>query len=146
MIGGDAGVRAILWPGDLDHRVRLEAPVERGRHPLLERAAAQLAGYFAGRRRDFDVPLDPIGTDFQRRVWEAVGRIPYGETRSYAELAEGLGRPKASRAVGAANGRNPISIMIPCHRLVGSGGALTGYAGGLPAKRWLLDLERGRQP
>jgi methylated-DNA-[protein]-cysteine S-methyltransferase len=112
-----------------------------GRAPVLALAAAQLAEYFAGERRDFDVPLAPRGTDFQRRVWRALTAIPFGETRSYGELARSLGTPSASRAVGAANGRNPISILVPCHRVIAGTGALTGYAGGLDAKRWLLAHE-----
>jgi methylated-DNA-[protein]-cysteine S-methyltransferase len=108
---------------------------------VLARTAAQLAEYFAGQRRVFDVALAPRGTEFQRAVWRKLRTIPLGETRSYGELARALGRPSASRAVGAANGKNPISIIVPCHRVVGSTGHLTGYAGGVPAKRWLLDHE-----
>ena len=108
---------------------------------VLARAAAQLAEYFAGRRRVFDLPLAPRGTEFQRAVWRVLRTIPLGETRSYGELAQQLGQPSASRAVGAANGKNPISIIVPCHRVIGSTGHLTGYAGGVPAKRWLLDHE-----
>ena len=121
---------------------RQPAPAAReARTPVLRRAAAQLAEYFAGARRDFDVPLAPRGTGFQQRVWRELAKIPYGQTRSYGELARSLGRPTASRAVGAANGRNPISILVPCHRVVAGTGALTGYAGGLAAKRWLLEHE-----
>jgi methylated-DNA-[protein]-cysteine S-methyltransferase len=109
---------------------------------VLGRAVAQLAEYFAGQRRAFDLPLAPRGTGFQVVVWQALTRIPHGETRSYRELAGSLGRPTACRAVGAANGRNPISIIVPCHRLIASSGDLTGYAGGLAAKRWLLEHER----
>jgi len=115
--------------------------VDRG-VDVLRCAAAQLAEYFAGQRRVFDLPLRPGGTGFQARVWEALMRIPSGETRSYRELARSIGRPAAYRAVGAANGQNPISIIVPCHRLIGSNGDLTGYGGGLAAKRWLLDHER----
>ena len=115
--------------------------VER-RADVLGCAAAQLAEYFAGQRRVFDLPLAPRGTGFQVLVWQALTRIPHGETRSYRELAGSLGRPSACRAVGAANGRNPISIIVPCHRVIASNGDLTGYAGGLAAKRWLLDHER----
>ncbi|HEY0636632.1 MAG TPA: methylated-DNA--[protein]-cysteine S-methyltransferase [Pseudonocardiaceae bacterium] len=102
----------------------------------------QLTAYFDGRLTEFDLPLALAGTEFQRRVWTALCDIPFGETTSYGELAERLGRPTASRAVGLANGKNPISIVVPCHRVVGSGGALTGYGGGLPRKRQLLDHER----
>ena len=109
-------------------------------------ARAQLEDYFAGRRRTFDLPLAPVGTPFQRRVWEALREIPYGETVSYGVLAARLGQPGAGRAVGLANGQNPISIVIPCHRVIGAGGALTGYGGGLERKRWLLALEGGSEP
>ncbi|MER7013359.1 methylated-DNA--[protein]-cysteine S-methyltransferase [Saccharopolyspora sp. NPDC000359] len=106
--------------------------------PVVE----QLAEYFAGRRTDFDLPLDLIGTPFQQRVWHALREIPYGETVSYGELAARIGRPSASRAVGLANGKNPISIIVPCHRVVGSDGNLTGYGGGIDRKRSLLDFEQ----
>ena len=104
----------------------------------LPDAIRQLGDYFAGSRRDFDLPLRPSGTDFQRRVWDALLQIPYGETWSYGELARRIGNPKGSRAVGLANGRNPISIVVPCHRVIGADGTLTGYGGGLDRKRWLL--------
>ena len=110
--------------------------------PILSDAANQLVEYFAGRRHTFDLPLAPRGTGFQQRVWRALTAIPYGETRSYGELAHSIGRPSASRAVGAANGKNPISIIIPCHRVIAASGELTGYAGGLAAKKWLLEHER----
>ncbi|MCB9763307.1 MAG: methylated-DNA--[protein]-cysteine S-methyltransferase [Alphaproteobacteria bacterium] len=113
-----------------------------GRTPLLERAAGELDAWLAGQRRDFTVPLDPRGTPFQRRVWAQLARIPYGETRSYQALAQAIDAPGASRAVGAANSRNPLSLFLPCHRVVTSSGALGGYAGGLDAKRWLLAHER----
>ena len=114
---------------------------DRDDDPLLATAAAQLAAYFAGSRRDFDVPLNPQGTDFQRRVWSALGAVGFGRTVSYAEVARRIGSPRAVRAVGAAVGRNPLSILIPCHRVIGTDGTLTGYAGGLPRKRWLLEHE-----
>ena len=104
----------------------------------------QLTEYFAGERTAFDLPLRPAGAPFQLRVWEALARIPYGETASYGEIARELGHPTAARAVGAANGRNPIAIVVPCHRVIGANGSLTGYAGGLECKRALLDLEVGR--
>ena len=109
--------------------------------PVLVRAARQLAEYFAGGRRAFDLPLAPDGTGFQQLVWRTLLAIPYGQTRSYGELARAIGRPSASRAVGAANGRNPLAIVVPCHRVIGASGELTGYAGGMAAKRWLLELE-----
>jgi len=114
----------------------------KARSAVLTRTAAQLDEYFAGERRDFDLPLAPSGTEFQTTVWFALAKIPFGETCSYGELARVVGRPSASRAVGAANGANPISIILPCHRVIGSNGTLTGYGGGLPMKRWLLDHER----
>jgi len=105
-------------------------------------AAAQLADYFTGRRTDFDLPLAPTGTHFQQRVWAGLRAIPYGTTVSYGELASSLGSPAASRAVGLANGRNPIAIVVPCHRVIGADGSMTGYGGGLDRKRFLLALER----
>ena len=111
---------------------------------LLEPARRQLTEYFAGERTSFDLPLRATGAPFQLRVWGKLASIPYGETVSYGEIARELGHPTASRAVGAANGRNPIAIVVPCHRVIGANGSLTGYAGGLDQKRALLDLEAGR--
>jgi methylated-DNA-[protein]-cysteine S-methyltransferase len=108
---------------------------------VLARAAEQLTEFFAGRRTTFDLPIAPVGTDFQRTVWAALREIPYGTVTTYAEIARRIGRPTASRAVGLANGRNPISVVVPCHRVVGGNGSLTGYAGGLDRKRALLALE-----
>ncbi|TFH85067.1 methylated-DNA--[protein]-cysteine S-methyltransferase [Billgrantia azerbaijanica] len=113
---------------------------------LTAQAKAQLDEYFAGTRRAFDLPLAPAGTDFQRRVWAALATIPYGETRNYAEIAEQLRCKGGQRAVGAANGRNPIAIVVPCHRVIGSDGRLTGYAGGIGRKQWLLAHEAGEVP
>jgi methylated-DNA-[protein]-cysteine S-methyltransferase len=110
--------------------------------PVLRAAREQLTAWFRGERTGFDLPLRPAGTPFQREVWRALAAIPHGETRSYAEVARAIGRPAAVRAVGAANARNPISIVVPCHRVVGASGDLTGYAGGLARKRWLLAHER----
>ncbi len=112
-------------------------------NPLLADAVRQLRAYFAGQLRDFELPLDLAGTEFQKRVWLELTRIPYGETRSYQEMARAIGAPKAVRAVGAANGANPVAIVVPCHRVIGAGGKLVGYGGGLPLKRRLLSLERG---
>ena len=109
----------------------------------LRETRRQLLQYFEGERRDFDLPLAPAGTAFQRRVWDELRRIPYGETVSYGELARRIGRPTASRAVGAANGRNPLAIVVPCHRVIGADGTLVGYGGGLPVKETLLAHERG---
>jgi methylated-DNA-[protein]-cysteine S-methyltransferase len=108
-------------------------------------AVEQLMAYFDGKLRAFDLPLAPRGTPFQMRVWEELTRIPYGETRSYSEIARGIGRPEAVRAVGASNGANPLPIVVPCHRVIGANGSLTGFGGGLTAKRYLLDLERQRR-
>jgi methylated-DNA-[protein]-cysteine S-methyltransferase len=108
-------------------------------------ARAQLREYFAGTRTEFDLDLDMRGTDFQRKVWDALLTIPYGETRSYGEIARQIGRPDRARAVGAANGQNPVAVIVPCHRVIGSDGSLVGYGGGLERKRLLLDLEAGVQ-
>lgn len=116
---------------------------EEGLTALLERASRQLEEYFAGKRKQFDLPLSLWGTEFQRQVWAALRDIPYGETRSYGQIAQAVGRPKAVRAVGMANHRNPISIIVPCHRVVGADGSLTGYGGGLENKKFLLALEGG---
>jgi methylated-DNA-[protein]-cysteine S-methyltransferase len=110
--------------------------------PVLDEAVRQLGEYFAGERRDFDLELDPVGTPFQLAVWAALRDIPYAETINYGQLAGRVGNPHASRAVGLANGRNPISIVVPCHRVIGANGSLTGYGGGLDRKRRLLELER----
>ncbi len=112
-----------------------------GDNAVLREATRQLGAYFRGERRDFDLPLSPRGTDFQRQVWRTLAGIPYGETISYRELARRVGKPTAMRAVGAANGRNPLPIVLPCHRVIGADGSLTGFGGGLPTKQFLLTLE-----
>lgn len=142
LVASDQGLAAILWEKDDPKRVRLGEMAEDPDHPVLCEAERQLAAYFAGTLRAFSVPLDFRGTEFQKSVWAALLTIPFGETRSYAEVARQVGRPSAVRAVGAANGRNPISIIAPCHRVIGSSGKLTGFAGGLAAKEMLLGLER----
>lgn len=142
LVAQDGALVALLWPDDAPSRVPLGAVGVGGEGPLLDRAQAQLEEYFAGTRCAFDLPLRFRGTAFQQQVWAALCAIPYGETRSYAQIARVIGRPSAVRAVGAANGRNPISIIAPCHRVVGANGALTGFAGGLAAKTYLLGLER----
>jgi O-6-methylguanine DNA methyltransferase len=136
LVTSDSGLRAI----DFD----LSRPVEGSRygiHLIATETARQLRAYFAGQLRRFDLPLDMRGTDFQLRVWREVERIPYGETRSYLQMAEAIGAPRAVRAVGAANGANPIPIVVPCHRVIGASGKLVGYGGGLPLKKRLLELE-----
>lgn len=142
LVAGDRGLVAILWEDDDPARVPLGPIAARHDHPVLVETARQLGEYFAGGRTVFDVPLDFRGTAFQKQVWAQLLAIPFGETRSYGQIAHAVGRPTASRAVGAANGRNPISIIAPCHRVVGSTGKLTGFAGGLEAKRHLLELEQ----
>lgn len=133
---GPAGVRAIEFaPSGSPEGRRNDG------NPLIEEAVRQLREYFAGLRRAFDLPLDLQGTLFQKRVWRYLETIPYGQTRSYSQVAEAIGAPSAVRAVGAANGANPIPIVVPCHRVIGAGGKLTGYGGGLPLKQRLLELE-----
>jgi len=133
---------AILWENEKPGRVRLAPALPRANHPILRESVRQLKEYFAGKRTAFDLPLGPVGTPFQKKAWQALRRIPFGETRSYADQAKRIGNPKACRAVGAANGRNPLSIVVPCHRVIGANGSLTGFAGGEAVKRALLELER----
>lgn len=142
LVASDKGLVAILWENDKPHRVRLSELVANDEHPILLQTERQLSEYFAGKRKSFSLDLDMRGTSFQKNVWEALLAIPFGETRSYGQLAKQLGNPNATRAVGAANGRNPISIIVPCHRVIGSSGKLTGFAGGLEVKAHLLNLER----
>ncbi len=141
LVATDDGVAAILWENERPGRVRLPAVAEENDHPVLLETERQLKEYFNGRRRRFSLTLDLSGTAFQRAVWNALLTIPFGETRSYAQIAVQIEKPTAARAVGAANGRNPVSIVAPCHRVVGSSGALTGFAGGLKVKARLLALE-----
>jgi len=136
---------AILWECEIDGRVKLGEMLEDTAFPILLNPEQQLNEYFAGQRMCFELDLDFTGTEFQKEVWAALLEIPFGETRSYSEIACRIGRPKAVRAVGAANGRNPISIVAPCHRVIGASGKLTGFAGGLENKALLLKLE-GRKP
>ena len=132
VVASERGLTRVLWDGE---------PGAGGDAAVLAAAAAQLREYFAGTRHEFDLPLDLEGTEFQQRAWTALAKIPYGETRSYGEQARRLGVPRAARAVGAANGANPLPIVLPCHRLVGADGSLTGFGGGLETKRWLLEFE-----
>jgi methylated-DNA-[protein]-cysteine S-methyltransferase len=141
LVASDAGLVAILWENDKPNRVRLPEQLETAQHPVLLMTEQQLNEYFAGKRKTFSIPLDARGTSFQKSVWEALRAIPFGETRSYGQLARQLDNPEATRAVGAANGRNPISIVVPCHRVIGSSGKLTGFAGGLKNKSLLLQIE-----
>jgi methylated-DNA-[protein]-cysteine S-methyltransferase len=144
LVGGAAGLAGVLWETQDPLESGFEIEREDGRDPVLLQAARELREYFAGERREFSVPLDFKGTEFQNKVWRALRSIPFGETRSYGELAAEIGAPKASRAVGAANGRNPIPIILPCHRVIGSSGSLTGFGGGLPMKKQLLAHEQTR--
>lgn len=141
LVGTDDALCAILWENDRPGRVKLGRLQRSDNHPVLQRTRKQLQEYFSGTRNNFDLKLDMNGTPFQKKIWSLLLAIPFGETRSYREIAELAGNPAASRAVGAAVGRNPISIVTPCHRVVGSSGKLTGFAGGLNAKRELLALE-----
>lgn len=141
VLASDAGVVAILF-ADEEWRRPDDQLVDED-NPVLDRAEQQLSEYFAGQLVSFDLPLDLRGTEFQVAAWQALAEVRFGETTSYQDQARRIGRPKAVRAVGAANGRNPIPIVLPCHRIVGANGSLTGYAGGLDIKRWLLDHERG---
>jgi methylated-DNA-[protein]-cysteine S-methyltransferase len=142
LAGDREAVRHILF-AEKGKAARAEAGWEESMSGAVGEAARQLREYFAGKRTEFDLPLSPDGTEFQKTVWRKLQGIPYGKTISYGELARRVGNPKASRAVGAANGRNPIPIVIPCHRVIGSNGKLTGFGGGLPVKEALLRLERG---
>ena len=135
----DGGLRRIDFPPPRPPPA--DAGWREGRSPILDEACRQLDEYFAGRRRSFELLLSPQGTDFQRSVWTTLASLPYGETWSYRDLALRLGRPSATRAVGAANGRNPLPIVLPCHRVIGADGSLTGFGGGLPTKAFLLRLE-----
>ncbi|MGH7847031.1 MAG: methylated-DNA--[protein]-cysteine S-methyltransferase [Candidatus Binatia bacterium] len=132
---------AVLWERERPDRVRLDAAKLDPRQPILCEAERQLAEYFAGKRTRFDLPLEPRGTQFQRKVWQALTEIPFGQTRSYLDLAKAAGSPRAARAVGAANGKNPLSIVVPCHRAIGADGRLNGFAGGVETKAKLLALE-----
>jgi methylated-DNA-[protein]-cysteine S-methyltransferase len=143
LVASDRGLAVLVWEDEKEHRVPQLVAEPSDDHPVLAEAERQLAEYFAGTRTSFTVRLDFAGTEFQREVWQALLTIPYGETRSYGQIARQIGKPDAVRAVGAANGRNPISIIAPCHRVIGSTGKLTGFGGGLPAKAQLLAHEGG---
>ena len=144
LVAHDQALVAVMWDNEDHKRVRLAELIENIQHPMLLKVKQQLEQYFAGQRQQVNLPLDVQGTDFQQQVWRALLTIPYGETRSYKDIALQIGNEKAVRAVGAANGKNPISIIAPCHRVIGSGGALVGFAGGLDKKQILLSLEQGQ--
>ncbi|MDR6842537.1 methylated-DNA-[protein]-cysteine S-methyltransferase [Pseudoxanthomonas sacheonensis] len=141
----DDGLHLIEFHSPRHPMARLEKWVE-GKNSILDMARAQLDEYFSGTRKQFDLPLAPQGTPFQTEVWHTLATIPYGETISYAQLAQRVGKPTAMRAVGAANGRNPLPIVLPCHRVIGADGSLTGFGGGLPTKQFLLELEGALPP
>ena len=145
LVANARGLVAILWEKDRPNRVKLGPLLEDANHPVLRETEHQLNEYFAGQRERFSLPCAAEGTGFQKEVWQALARIPFGATCSYGEIARQIGRPKAVRAVGAANGRNPLSIVVPCHRVLGGDGQLTGFAGGLAAKARLLQFEAGRR-
>ena len=142
LVASDNGLVAVLWEDDDPKRVRLEPQREENDNDILVETERQLKSYFDGTLKVFSVPLDFVGTEFQTSVWKALLKIPFGQTRTYTQIAKQIGRPTAARAVGAASGKNPISIMAPCHRVVGANGDLTGFAGGLDTKELLLNLER----
>lgn len=142
LIASDQGLRAILWPKLSSTKAGIHPrPHRNPEHPILVKTAAQLDEYFAGSRTAFDILLDLQGTRFQLAAWRSLADIPYGTTTSYGRQAAALGIPTAARAVGAANGANPVCIVLPCHRVIGANGSLTGFGGGLPTKQWLLDHE-----
>ncbi|PKH30536.1 methylated-DNA--[protein]-cysteine S-methyltransferase [Acinetobacter radioresistens] len=145
LIANEKALVAVLWENEQPKRIQLAELMVEPEHPVLLQVRQQLEEYFEGNRQRFDIPLDFAGTEFQKLVWTELLKIPYGQTRSYGEIAQAIGRPKAMRAVGAANGRNPISIIAPCHRVIGASGALTGFAGGLDNKTILLNLEKNIQ-
>lgn len=142
---GTPGTTADEGLGWVKRHMTVESVIEGEEVAPLQQAMDELRHYFAGEHLQFSCPLDLHGTPFQIAVWEELFRIPYGETRSYADIARAIGRPAAVRAVGAANGANPVAIIVPCHRVIGSNGSLTGYGGGLPTKEWLLALEKGNK-
>lgn len=144
LIAGDQGLVAILWDNDKPHRIQSDTLAANDNHPILLETERQLKEYFQRARKSFSLQLQLIGTKFQINVWHALLAIPFGETRSYGQLARQLGNPNAMRAVGAANGRNPIPIVVPCHRVIGASGDLVGFGGGLKMKAQLLALERDR--
>lgn len=141
LVASDHGLVAILWPDETPETAGFGKLKPDGSHPVLVEAHRQLNDYFAGKRQRFTLRLDWKGTEFQKKVWAALVEIPFGQTRSYAEIARQIGHPKAVRAVGAANGRNPLPIVAPCHRVIGSNGKLVGFGGGLAVKELLLKLE-----
>ena len=142
LIACETGLCSILWEDEKENRVKINLGIEDQNNKILNQTQKELEEYFLGKRTEFTIPLNPIGTEFQKKVWMELRRIPFGKTISYLELATRIGNPKASRAVGGANGKNPLSIIVPCHRVIGSSGKLTGFAGGISNKTKLLELEQ----
>lgn len=145
LVACDKGLAAVLWENDRKNRVRLPPLSANPQNPILKKTEKQLKEYFLKKRRTFDLPFFFVGTPFQKKVWQALSQIPYGTKQTYLEIAKRTSSARACRAVGAANGKNPLSIVIPCHRVVGSNGSLTGFAGGLDRKHFLLELEASAQ-
>ncbi len=145
VLASDNGVQAIAFESDQTEQAKTNLP-RAVNHPTINAAVEQLAMYFDGKLKVFDLPLNLRGTDFQKRVWKLLLEIPFGETRTYGDLARALGNTGASQAVGAANGKNPVAIVVPCHRVIGASGHLTGYAGGMDKKKFLLTHEGVLQP
>ena len=143
VVASDKGVRFCMFANDA-HPKSFDGLVVRDdpNHPMVKKAIEQLSEYFAGTRKKFDLKLDLQGTEFQVDAWRSLAKVPYGKTASYAEQAASIGRPKAVRAIGGANGRNPVAVILPCHRIIGADGSLTGFGGGLPVKVWLLEHEQ----
>lgn len=142
LIASDKGLSAVLFAGGRSKQISDNAMQQDDNHPILKKAEMQLAEYFSGKRKAFDLPLDPKGSVFQLKAWRELQKIPYGQTISYGEQARRVGDAKKARAVGMANGRNPLAIVVPCHRVIGKDGTLTGFGGGIKTKQYLLDLER----
>jgi len=141
LIASQKGLSGLLWEGELDERVLFGELRKNVKNKFIVTAKKQLDEYFRGNRKNFEINLDVKGTDFQKKVWQQLSQIPFGKTKSYKDIAIKIKNPKASRGVGSANRRNPVSIIVPCHRVIGSNGKLTGFAGGLNTKSWLLDFE-----
>lgn len=142
LVASDLGLRYVMFDHDAHPKPLQNLDIVDASHPVLDDACTQVEEYLDGSRRAFDVPLDLVGTEFQVAAWRALADVPYGRTASYAQQAASIGRPKATRAIGAANGRNPVAVVLPCHRIIGADGSLTGFGGGLPVKTWLLEHER----
>jgi methylated-DNA-[protein]-cysteine S-methyltransferase len=141
LVANESALIAVLWENEKPNRTRVREHVAARKHPVLDEAEKQIREYFSGERKTFSLKLEFQGTEFQKTVWRALQKIPFGSTASYSQLAKTIGSPKACRAVGSANGRNPLSIIVPCHRVIGKNGDLAGFAGGLDSKAFLVDLE-----